>query len=400
MRHPLPLPAPARTALTDTTAPPVRRTTEVIAELLPVAGRRILEVGCGEGALLGWLRRRGAEAIGLEVEAERLERAGAALGRAGLVAGTGAALPLATASLDGVLHHNSLHHVPVPLQTEALVEARRVLRPGGRLLVLEPLAEDEYFELVRPLEDETAVRAAAAAALARAEALAFRPVVRTRYVQLVQRRSLEELLSALVGADPARAAGLARARAPIAAAFTRLGTATAGGRSFRQPMQVVCLERPEGGIDPEVARSPAERAEALALRMAVFVDEQGVPAELEVDAFEDEAEHAVARLDGRVVGCLRWRRIGPARTAKIERVAVRPEARGRGVARTLLRWLLARLDGLGVGPLVLDAQVRAQGLYAALGFRPEGAPFVEAGIPHQRMVRAGPYATTSGPATD
>lgn len=399
MRRSLPLPVPAGNALTDPLAPPVRRTTEVIAELLPVAGRRILEVGCGEGALIGWLRRRGAEALGIEVEAERLARARAALGPAGLAVGSGEALPLANASLDGVLYHNSLHHLPVLQQTEALVEARRVLRPGGRVLVLEPLAEDEYFELVRPLEDETAVRAAAASALARAEALAFRPVVRTRYVQLVQRRSLEELLAALLGADPARAAGLGRAREPIARAFARLGTATPEGRSFRQPMQVVCLERPEGGVDPEVARSPAERAEVLALRMAVFVHEQGVPAELEVDVFEDEAEHAVARLDGRIVGCLRWRRIGSDGTAKIERVAVRPEARRRGVARTLLRWIVARLDGLGLGPLVLDAQLRAQGLYAELGFRPEGAPFVEAGILHQRMVRAGPYATTSGPAT-
>lgn len=393
------MPAPAL-ALTQSPAPTVRRTTEVIAELLPASGRRILEAGCGEGALLGWLRRRGAEALGLEVEHARLERARAELGPTGLVAGTGEALPLAPASLDGVLYHNSLHHVPVPRQTEALVEARRVLRPGGRLLVLEPLAEGEYFELVRPLEDETAVRAAAAAALARAEALAFHPVARTGYVQLVQRRSFEELLSALVGADPARAEGLARARAPIADAFARLGTATGEGRVFRQPMLVACFARPEGGIDPAVAWTPAERAEILALRRAVFVDEQGVPPALEVDEFEAEAEHALARLDGRVVGCLRWRRLGPAGTVKIERVAVRREARGRGVARTLLRWLLARLDGMGLGPLVLDAQVPALGLYASLGFRPEGAPFQQAGIPHQRMVRAGPSVSPSASAAD
>lgn len=384
--------------MTQKPVPTVRRTTEVIAELLPASGRRILEVGCGEGALLGWLRRRGAEALGLEVERARLERARTELGPTVLVAGTGEALPLATACLDCVLYHNSLHHVPVLRQTEALVEARRVLRPGGRLLVLEPLAEDEYFELVRPLEDETAVRAAAAAALARAEALAFHPVARTGYVQLVRRRSVEELLAALVGADPSRTAGLARARPAIAAAFTRLGTPTPEGRAFRQPMLVACFERPEGGIDPAVAWTPAERAEILALRRAVFVDEQGVPPALEVDDFEEQAEHALARLDGRVVGCLRWRRLGRAGIVKIERVAVRREARGRGVARTLLRWLLARLDGMGLGPLVLDAQVPALGLYAGLGFQPEGAPFEEAGIPHQRMVRAGPYTATSGAA--
>lgn len=379
-------------------APRVRRTTEVIGELLPLAGRSVLEVGCGEGVLLGWLRRRGATAFGLEVEAARLERARAAMGPAGLAAGVGEALPFADGVLDAVLYHNSFHHVPLDRQTEALVEAARVLRPTGRLLVLEPLAEDGYFELVRPLEDETAIRAAALAALGRTEALGFAPVARERYVQLVQRRSLEELLDALLAADPARKARLPEARPAIEAAWGRLGCATPDGRLFRQPMLALCLERRAEGPVIAIARTPEGRQAALDLRIAVFVREQGVPLEEEVDGFEDQCEHVIARLDGAIVGCLRWRRLGPQGPVKIERVAVRPDRRGRGIARAMLTWCLARIDGMGLGPTVVNAQLPVTGLYAGLGFVPEGEIFHEAGIPHRRMVRPaiGPHVDMPG----
>ncbi len=371
----------------------VRRTTEVIGELLPLPGRSVLEVGCGEGALLGWLRRRGATAFGLEVEAARLQRARAALGPAGLAAGVGEALPFPDAVLDAVLYHNSFHHVPRHRQTEALVEAARVLRPTGRLLVLEPLAEDEYFELMRPLEDETGIRAAALAAFGRAEALGLAPVARARYVQLVQRRSLEELLAALVAADPARKARLAEARPAIEAAWGRLGSDTPEGRLFRQPMLAFCLERRAEGPVIAIARTAEERHAALDLRLAVFVHEQSVPLEEEVDGFEDVCEHVIARLDGAIVGCLRWRRLGPQGPVKIERVAVRADRRGRGIARAMLAWCLARIDGMGLGPTVVNAQLPVTGLYAGLGFLVEGEIFDEAGIPHRRMVRpaGGPH---------
>lgn len=380
--------APLDLAAAD--AAPLRRTTEVIAELLPIAGSRILEVGCGEGALLGWLRRRGAEAMGLEVEADRLARARAALGPQGLFAASGEALPLADASLDGVLYHNSFHHLPVDRQTEALVEAARVLRPGGRLLVLEPLATGEYFELVRPLEDETAVRAAALAALARAGDLGFVVSRRALYVQLVQRRSLDELLDALVAADPERRARLPQARGAIEAAYTRRAGSPAEACAFRQPMLALALERRADGLAIGVARSPEERAAVFDLRLAVFVREQGVPLEEEVDAFEAASEPVLARLAGEPVGCLRWRRLGRNGTVKIERVAVRPDVRGRGIARAMLAWCLARIDGMGLGPCVLNAQVQAMGLYERLGFTPRGETFVEAGIPHRQMVRPVP----------
>ncbi len=371
-------------------AAPVRRVTEVIGELLAPAGRRILEVGCGEGAVLGWLRRRGAEAIGLEVELDRLARARTALGPEGLLAGVGEALPFAQATLDGVLYHNSLHHVPVDRQTEALVEAARVLRPNGRLVVLEPLAEGDYFELVRALEDETAIRAAARAALARCPDLGLVRLRVDRFDQLVQRRSPEELVAGLVAADPARRARVAEVRPVIARLFDQLGTPTSEGRAFRQPMLVACFARPADGLAVAVARLPEEKRAVRALRLEVFVAEQGVPVAEELDAFEEEAEYVLARRAGEPVGCLRWRRLDAAGAVKIERVAVRRAARGRGVATAMLRWCLARLDGKGLGPCVLHAQLPAEGLYARLGFRPEGEPFLEAGIPHRRMVRSPP----------
>jgi predicted GNAT family N-acyltransferase/SAM-dependent methyltransferase len=383
-------------------APPaqgvVRRTTEIIAAFLPLVDRRILEVGCGEGALVGWARRRGAEALGLEVDRGRLERARRSLGPRGLLVGVGEALPFAECCFDGVLYHNSFHHVPVHEQTEALVEAARVLRPGGRLLVLEPLAEGDYFELVRPLEDETAIRAAALRAIGRATDLGFETITEERWLQRVERRSPDELVDALVAADPARRARLAEARPAIEAAWARLGEPAGEGRLFTQPMLAVVLERRTTGPTIGVARSPAERAAVFALRKEVFVDEQGVPLAEELDGFDDRSEHLLARLDGELVGCLRWRRLGTDGTVKIERVAVRRTARGRGVARTMLAWCLARLDGRGLGPCVLHAQRHALELYTRFGFRPEGEPFVEAGIPHRRLVRptAGePHAATT-----
>src|SRR3954447_23970558 len=78
------------------------------------------------------------------------------------------ALPLEDASADVVVFANSLHHVPGDLLDAALGEAARVLRPGGLLYLPEPVAEGPYFELVRAVDDETAVRAAAHAAIGRA----------------------------------------------------------------------------------------------------------------------------------------------------------------------------------------------------------------------------------------
>jgi ElaA protein len=142
----------------------------------------------------------------------------------------------------------------------------------------------------------------------------------------------------------------------------------------------------------KIAESEAERAAALALRLAVFCDEQGVARELEIDAHDATATHIVAMAGARAIGTLRWRPICGGARVKIERVAVAREARGRGLGEALMRFALARLDALPLADTVLHAQLPARRLYERLGYVAEGEPFDEDGIRHIKMRRPGPGA--------
>lgn len=133
----------------------------------------------------------------------------------------------------------------------------------------------------------------------------------------------------------------------------------------------------------KLAEGP-EREQAFAVRLAVFVDEQKVPAELEIDDFEAEAEHLLAFLDDRAIGTLRVRMIED-RHAKIERVAVLAEGRGLGIGLALLREALAMLRQRGCSRVRLHAQTHALGFYERLGFSAYGDVFDEDGIDHQAM---------------
>ncbi len=128
-------------------------------------------------------------------------------------------------------------------------------------------------------------------------------------------------------------------------------------------------------------------ADALPLRHAVFVDEQGVPAAIEADGRDAEALHCVAYRDGRA---LATGRLLP--QAKIGRMAVRADARGQGIGLRVLDALVARSQARGDAAVELSAQCTAVGFYRRRGFHAFGEPYVEAGIEHVRMRR------TLGPA--
>jgi predicted GNAT family N-acyltransferase len=125
-------------------------------------------------------------------------------------------------------------------------------------------------------------------------------------------------------------------------------------------------------------------AAALGVRDAVFVDEQGVPREIERDEWDERSEHALA-LDsaGRAIGTGRLLPDG-----HIGRMAVLAERRSEGVGAAILAALIERARERGMARVVLNAQTHAAAFYARYGFAVVDAEFMEAGIPHVTMARA------------
>lgn len=131
----------------------------------------------------------------------------------------------------------------------------------------------------------------------------------------------------------------------------------------------------------------ADRAEIAALRTRVFVDEQGVPADIERDAVDETAVHALSRdRSGRVVATGRLLLRGDG-TASIGRMATDAAARGGGHGAAVLAELHRQAVLRGVVEVELHAQVSARGFYERAGYTAVGEEYEEAGIAHVTMRR-------------
>lgn len=226
-------------------APEVVSHPDMLARHLPLAGRDLLDVGCGDGALARALRRRGARVWGIEpveaLVAAFNEGLGPEDGRA--EQGVAEDLPFPDGRFDGVLFFNSLHHLPSEAMAPALDEAWRVTTAGGRLLVVEPVAAGPYFELIRGIEDETAVRAQAQQAIAAfSQRHGLRPEA-ISYTAAIMHADAAAVLDKLLKADAARAPAVERERATVERRFSELGEATPRGTRFLQPMSLHVFTR-------------------------------------------------------------------------------------------------------------------------------------------------------------
>ena len=131
------------------------------------------------------------------------------------------------------------------------------------------------------------------------------------------------------------------------------------------------------------------RAEASRIRFKVFVEEQGVPRDIELDERDALCVHALAYEHEKVVGT--GRLLPPAEetaaAAQVGRMAVLPECRGRGIGSRILEELMDKARQRGDKQLTLSAQIHAVEFYKSHGFQAMGEIYDEAGIPHRKMRR-------------
>jgi predicted GNAT family N-acyltransferase len=126
----------------------------------------------------------------------------------------------------------------------------------------------------------------------------------------------------------------------------------------------------------------ALRDAARAIRFEVFVDEQQVPAEMELDDMDAVSLHALAFEGDTALGTGRLLPDG-----HIGRMAVRRAARGKGLGSLILQALMDAACKRGDESVVLHAQLHAKAFYERHGFIAEGETFMEAGIAHVLMRR-------------
>ncbi len=232
---------------------PTQTTTDLamLVRLAPPAGQDALDIGCGGGALVRDLARLGARATGVEISEGQLATARARddHNAARYLIGRAQGLPLADASVDLAIFMRTLHHVPVAELGLALREARRVLRPGGAVYVAEPLPEGDYFALTSLVEDELNVRAAAQAALGRAQLAGLERALTVDYEVRLLIGGVRALRERTISVDPARATVFDARADEITQAFASLGEPgeQPGERCFRQPMRADLLRVSGGG---------------------------------------------------------------------------------------------------------------------------------------------------------
>jgi SAM-dependent methyltransferase len=228
----------------------------VLQRLIATTGKDVIDIGCGGGALVRELARRGARVVGIEISAEQLSAAlsladhgnggtgtGTSTGSERYLVGRAQALPLEDGSVDVAVFMRTLHHVPPPDLEGALRETRRVLRPGGVAYVAEPLSEGDYYALASMVEDELEARQAAQVALIDAALAGLELTATVEYDVQVRIADLAALRKRMVSVNPHRAEIFDAREAAIAAALGRLGEPgeRPGERRFLAPMRADVL---------------------------------------------------------------------------------------------------------------------------------------------------------------
>lgn len=223
----------------------ITRNIKVIEETFaPLAGRRILDIGCGGGQLCRALARRQSHPTGIDVSGDALSRARSLCPDLEFVKCSAESLPFRTGSFDGAVMKNSLHHVPKDAMEGALCEALRCIARKCRLLILEPEATGPWFETMQPLDDETEIRACALEAIDRL--CRRQPDIDCRqfaYQTSEPVSDADQLIDMAVEVDPRRKKNADLQRNEIRRRFDLHAVPAGQGFVLGQPMHAIVLRR-------------------------------------------------------------------------------------------------------------------------------------------------------------
>lgn len=218
---------------------------DVMRDAVPLSGASVLDIGCGNGRITRLIAACGAHVTGIDPGKSQIEKALSEprIGDERYVMGSAENLPVADQSADIVFFFNSLHHVPEAAMDAALDEAKRALKPQGWLFIAEPLAEGPQFELQKPYNDETEVRARAYEAIGRAKTRGFSDISESRYGADGKHESFEAYRENSISINPKRAKVFAEREAEIRARFEKYGDKRADGWHFPNLIRVNVLRK-------------------------------------------------------------------------------------------------------------------------------------------------------------
>ena len=131
----------------------------------------------------------------------------------------------------------------------------------------------------------------------------------------------------------------------------------------------------------QLVKTKKEYKDILEIRKKVFVEEQNVPLNIEIE-HEEDSQHVICFIDQLAVGTGRWRKTKNG--IKLERFAVLTDFRNKGIGKEIVNFILSEISSNNT--IYLHAQEAVVNFYKKLGFKVSGKKFYEADILHSKMI--------------
>ncbi len=208
-----------------------------LISLIDLDNIAMVDVGAGDGKFARAFARCGARVIGIEIDQEKVDIAKqSAHDNVEIRLGRGEDLPIEDESADLVCFMFSFHHIPLDTQEKALLEARRILKPEGRMHLVEPRPYGSMTEVMIDLDDEGYVLAESQKRLDQLATRGdFSRLSQAEYSMSLHAPDFDTFLGTIIAVDPRRAEKLPAVRSKMEAAFDRLAMRTEKGLTLQQP---------------------------------------------------------------------------------------------------------------------------------------------------------------------